>query len=313
MKYGIDIGHNAPPDTGAIGIKIEDNLTLDVGKRVIAKLRALGHEVIECKPSKASNVRDSLIQRCNTANNNRVDIYVSIHFNAFNSLANGTEIFAIGEQSRKVAKPVLDEIIKLGFFNRGVKSGTHLFVLRNTDMPSILIEGCFIDSQKDMGIFQPESMANAIVKGLTGQLPSDKVNQVPDEELNADISILRLQRALNKLKITDANGRPLKEDGRLYPETEFATEKLQTITGLQVTKIAGNTTWNVINLILSKRIIRLNHAGGPVVRYLQHRLAVEIDGVYGPQSEAAMKKFQKQNGLRTDGVIGPNTWNKIIF
>jgi N-acetylmuramoyl-L-alanine amidase len=313
MKYGIDIGHNVPPDTGAIGIKIEDNLTLDVGKRVIAKLRALGHEVIECKPSKASNVRDSLIQRCNTANNNRVDIYVSIHFNAFNSLANGTEIFAIGEQSRKVAKPVLDEIIKLGFFNRGVKSGTHLFVLRNTDMPSILVEGCFVDSQKDMGIFQAESMANAIVKGLTGQLPSDKVNQVPDEELNADITILRLQRALNKLKITDANGRPLKEDGRLYPETEFATEKLQRITGLQVTKIAGNTTWNVINLILSKRIIRLNHAGGPVVRYLQHRLAVEIDGVYGPQSEAAMKKFQKQNGLRTDGVIGPNTWNKIIF
>jgi N-acetylmuramoyl-L-alanine amidase len=313
MKYGIDIGHNASPDTGAVGIKVEDNLTLDVGKRVITKLRALGHEVIECKPSKASNVRDSLIQRCNKANNNKVDVYVSIHFNSFNTLANGTEIFAIGEQSRKIAKPVLDEIIKLGFFNRGVKSGTHLFVLRNTDMPSILVEGCFVDSQKDMGIFEPESMANAIVKGLTGQLPSDKVNQIPDEELNADITILRLQKALNRLKITDANGKPLKEDGRLHPETEFATEKLQTITGLQVTKIAGNTTWNVINLILSKRIIRLNHAGGPVVRYLQHHLGVEIDGVYGPQSETAMKKFQKQNGLRTDGVIGPNTWNKIIL
>lgn len=313
MKYGIDIGHNASPDTGAVGIKVEDNLTLDVGKRVITKLRALGHEVIECKPSKASNVRDSLIQRCNKANNNKVDVYVSIHFNSFNTLANGTEIFAIGEQSRKIAKPVLDEIIKLGFFNRGVKSGTHLFVLRNTDMPSILVEGCFLDSQKDMGIFEPESMANAIVKGLTGQLPSDKVNQIPDEELNADITILRLQKALNRLKITDANGKPLKEDGRLHPETEFATEKLQTITGLQVTKIAGNTTWNVINLILSKRIIRLNHAGGPVVRYLQHHLGVEIDGVYGPQSETAMKKFQKQNGLRTDGVIGPNTWNKIIL
>jgi len=313
MKYGIDIGHNAAPDTGAVGIKVEDNLTLDVGKRVITKLRALGHEVIECKPSKASNVRNSLIQRCNKANNNKVDVYVSIHFNSFNTLANGTEIFAIGEQSRKIAKPVLDEIIKLGFFNRGVKSGTHLFVLRNTDMPSILVEGCFLDSQKDMGIFEPESMANAIVKGLTGKLPSDKVNQMPDEELNADITILRLQKALNRLKITDANGKSLKEDGRLHPETEFATEKLQTITGLQVTKIAGNTTWNVINLILSKRIIRLNHAGGPVVRYLQHHLGVEIDGVYGPQSETAMKKFQKQNGLRTDGVIGPNTWNKIIL
>jgi N-acetylmuramoyl-L-alanine amidase len=32
MKFGIDIGHNSPPDTGAVGIKSEDVLTTDVGK-----------------------------------------------------------------------------------------------------------------------------------------------------------------------------------------------------------------------------------------------------------------------------------------
>jgi N-acetylmuramoyl-L-alanine amidase len=30
MKFGIDIGHNCPPETGARGIQIEDNLTLDL-------------------------------------------------------------------------------------------------------------------------------------------------------------------------------------------------------------------------------------------------------------------------------------------
>ncbi|BDI17705.1 N-acetylmuramoyl-L-alanine amidase [Nostoc cf. commune SO-36] len=312
MKFGIDSGHNCPPDTGARGIKVEDNLTLDVGNRVIAKLRALGNEVVVCKPSSASTVRDSLSKRCSTANASRVDIFVSIHFNAFNRQANGTEVFATSDTGRKIAKPVLDEIIKLGFFNRGVKSGSHLYVLKNTDMPAILIECCFIDSQKDMNLFNPETMANAIVKGLTGKLPSAPVSPVQDEEDNADATILRLQKSLNRLKITDRNGRALVEDGFTGANTKSAVEKFQTIVGVQSTGIANQATWNAINLILAKRIIRPNHAGGAVVRYLQYRLGVDNDGVYGPQTEVVVKNFQKQNGLDADGIIGPASWQKLI-
>jgi N-acetylmuramoyl-L-alanine amidase len=312
MKFGIDIGHNCSPDTGARGIKFEDNLTLDVGNRVIAKLKALGHEVISCKPDRADTVRESLSKRCEKANAAKVDIYVSIHFNAFNGQANGTELFATSDTGRKIAKPVLDEIVKLGFFNRGVKSGSHLFVLRNTNMPAILVEGCFIDSQKDMNLFNPEATANAIVKGLTGQVPNTPVNPVPDEEQNVDTSVLRLQKSLNRLKITDRNGKPLAENNQLGAETKSAIEKFQIIMGIQQTGLAGETTWNAINLILAKRIVRPNHAGGPVVRYLQHRVGVEVDGVFGPQTEAAIKKFQRQNGLLADGIVGGMSWQKLI-
>ncbi|MCF2149698.1 N-acetylmuramoyl-L-alanine amidase [Desmonostoc muscorum LEGE 12446] len=312
MKYGIDSGHNCPPDTGARGIKVEDNLTLDVGNRVITKLRALGHEVVVCKPSSASTVRESLSKRCATANASRVDVFVSIHFNAFNRQANGTEVFATSENGRKIAKPVLDEIVKLGFFNRGVKSGSHLFVLKNTDMPAILVECCFIDSAKDMNLFNAETMANAIVKGLTGKLPSSPVNPIPDEEDNIDTTIKRLQQALNRLKITDKNGKTLVEDGINGANTKSATEKFQTIIGVQTTGIADATTWNAINVILAKRIIRPNHAGGAVVRYLQYRIGVEVDGVYGPQTETAIKNFQRQNGLEDDGIVGPASWQKLI-
>ncbi|WP_026734118.1 N-acetylmuramoyl-L-alanine amidase [Fischerella sp. PCC 9605] len=312
MKFGIDIGHNCPPDTGARGIKFEDNLTLDVGNRVIAKLKALGHQVVECKPARASSVSESLRKRCATANANKVDTFVSIHFNAFNRQANGTEVFAVSDTGRRIAKPVLDEIVKLGFFNRGVKNGSHLFVLKNTDMPAILVEGCFVDSQKDMNLYNPEAMANAIVKGLTGQLPSTPVNPIEDEEQNPDTTTLRFQKALNRLKITDKNGKPLVENGTNDATTKSAIEKFQSITGIQQTGIAGDTTWNAINQILAKRIIRVNHAGGVVVRYLQYRLGVDIDGIYGPQTEAAMKKFQQQNGLTADGIVGPATWQKLI-
>ncbi|MBD2451752.1 N-acetylmuramoyl-L-alanine amidase [Nostoc sp. FACHB-152] len=312
MKFAIDIGHNCPPDTGARGIKVEDNLTLDVGTRVIEKLKSLGHEVILCKPQSASSVKDSLSQRVNKANANRVELYVSIHFNSFNGQANGTEVFAGSDTSRKYAKPVLDEIVKLGFFNRGVKSGSHLFVLRNTNMPAILVEGCFVDSQKDINLYNPEALANAIVKGLTGQLPTSPVNPVPDEEGNVDTTTLRLQKALNRLKITDKDNKPLVEDNVLGDATSSAVENFQKIVGIASSGVANTATWNALNLILAKRIIRPNHAGGTVVRYLQYRIGVDNDGVYGPQTEAAMKKFQQQNGLTADGIVGPNTWLKLI-
>ncbi|PAX52825.1 N-acetylmuramoyl-L-alanine amidase [Brunnivagina elsteri] len=312
MRFGIDIGHNCPPDTGARGIKFEDNLTFDVGNRVMSKLKALGHEVIECKPVRAGNVKDSLSRRCDKANDTKVDLFVSIHFNAFNQRANGTEIFATGEKGRKAAKPVLDEIVKLGFFNRGIKNGSHLFVLRNTKMPAILIESCFIDSQKDMTLFNSEAIANGIVKGLTGQLPKAPVVPVPDEESNIDTTVLRLQRALNRLKITDQDGKVLIEDNTIDVQTKKALERFQRIAEIQVTGIAGNTTWQAINQILAKRIIRPKHAGGPVMRYLQHRMGVEIDGVYGSETEDAVKRFQRQNGLLADGIVGPVSWQKLI-
>ncbi|MBN3963329.1 N-acetylmuramoyl-L-alanine amidase [Nostoc sp. NMS8] len=312
MKFGIDSGHNCPPDTGARGIKFEDNLTLDVGNRVIAKLRALGNEVVVCRPSSARTVTESLSKRCSTANSSRVDIYVSIHFNCFNGQANGTEIFATSDAGNKIAKPVLDEIVKLGFFNRGIKSGSHLYVLKNTDMPAILVEGCFIDSQKDMNLFDPEALANAIVKGLTGKVSSVPVRPVQDQEDDPDETILKLQKALNQLKITDKNGKALVEDGFTGANTKSAVEKFQTIIAVQPTGIADTTTWNAINIILAKRIIRPNHAGGAVVRYLQYRLGVDNDGVYGPQTEVIVKNFQRQNGLDADGIIGPASWQKLI-
>ena len=312
MKFGIDCGHNCPPDTGARGLKVEDVLTKDVGTRVIEKLKTLGHTVVNCNPSSASSVTQSLSKRCSNANANDVDVFVSIHFNSFNGKANGTEVFATSETGRKIAKPVLDEIVKLGFFSRGVKSGSHLYVLRHTNMPAILVEGCFLDSEKDMKLFNSEAMATAIVKGLTGKIAPEPVPPEPDEEDNPNTTVARLQKALNRLKIPDKNGKALVEDNTIDPETKSAIEKFQGIVGVQVTGIAGDTTWNAINQILAKRILRPNHAGGPVVRYLQHRLGIAVDGVYGPGTEAAIKKFQQQNGLTADGIIGPKSWDKLI-
>ncbi|MBD2136415.1 N-acetylmuramoyl-L-alanine amidase [Anabaena sp. FACHB-1237] len=334
MKFGIDIGHNCPPDSGATGIKSEDRLTMEVGNKVIDKLKSLGHTVIPCKPDSAGTVSQSLGRRCSKANSAGVDFYVSIHFNAFNGKANGTEVFAASDAGRKYAVPVLNEIVKLGFFNRGVKDGSHLYVLRNTNMPGILIECCFIDSQKDTDLYDGEKMATAIVKGLTGKVVGDNdqpdpkpaadpqspatpssassSNIIPNPADNKDTSILRLQKALNSLKITDRNGKPLVEDGSVGPATSSAVQKFQKIVGIIPAGTANQSTWNAINEILAKRVIQGTHASGVIIRYLQYRVGADPDGIYGPKTEAAIKRFQQQNGVTADGIIGSMTWQKLI-
>jgi hypothetical protein len=43
------------------------------------------------------------------------------------------------------------------------------------------------------------------------------------------------------------------------------------------------------------------------VRAVQEKLGVKADGVYGPRTRAAAKRFQRAHGLAVDGVAGPQT------
>src|SRR5947208_239347 len=53
--------------------------------------------------------------------------------------------------------------------------------------------------------------------------------------------------------------------------------------------------------------VKVRHRG-PAVRLVQQLVHVGVDGVYGPQTAAAVKAFQSAHGLTADGVIGPATW-----
>ena len=169
-KFAIDPGHNCAYDGGAAGVsKSENQLIMEVSKKVIKKLKALGHTVVDCRPRNARSFGDSLRRRSKKANQHNCDVFVSIHFNAFNGNAHGCEVLYISQAGKRIAAPVQKEISKLGFHDRGLKYRDDLHVLRATTMPAILVEGCFCDSWKDMKRFNAEKMATAIVKGLTGK------------------------------------------------------------------------------------------------------------------------------------------------
>jgi peptidoglycan DL-endopeptidase CwlO len=46
---------------------------------------------------------------------------------------------------------------------------------------------------------------------------------------------------------------------------------------------------------------------GPAVAALQSRLGIAADGIFGPQTAAAVRSFQARNGLVVDGIVGPQT------
>ncbi|HEU0249170.1 MAG TPA: peptidoglycan-binding protein, partial [Solirubrobacteraceae bacterium] len=46
---------------------------------------------------------------------------------------------------------------------------------------------------------------------------------------------------------------------------------------------------------------------GRQVRILQHKLGIAMDGVYGPQTEAAVRAFQQREGLPVDGTVSQQT------
>jgi hypothetical protein len=50
---------------------------------------------------------------------------------------------------------------------------------------------------------------------------------------------------------------------------------------------------------------------GKEVEDVQRYLKIKVDGDFGPKTEDAVKKFQKEKGLTADGIVGAKTWNAM--
>jgi peptidoglycan hydrolase-like protein with peptidoglycan-binding domain len=75
-----------------------------------------------------------------------------------------------------------------------------------------------------------------------------------------------------------------------------------------------------VQVTLSLPVLRRGqHPGEPPVQRLQFMLnfvggvdELEVDGIFGPKTEAAVRGFQANENLDADGIVGRQTWTALL-
>lgn len=133
----------------------EKRLTLSAIRTTKKYLEQLGYRVVL---TRAKDYFVPLNKRVDLANNAEAELFVSVHFNSCpNNTASGIEIYYFNstenksrtKNSKNLAHCVLTDVVKnTNAKSRGIKKG-QFCVIRETKMPSILIEAGFLTNPEE--------------------------------------------------------------------------------------------------------------------------------------------------------------------
>lgn len=175
MRVFLNPGHDLERDHGAInpknGLK-ECDVVADIGGLVKGYLEMAGCEVKMLQSDNLAGETPELPCVLDAANGWPADIFVSLHCNAADGSAQGTEtlVYADSGESAHLANCIQSQIIvSLETIDRGIKERPMLIVLNSTDMPAVLVEMAFVDNDEDAQFltFKADEFARAIARGIT--------------------------------------------------------------------------------------------------------------------------------------------------
>lgn len=299
MKIAVAGGHSkaAPGAHGYLDEYTEDRA---VASALLAELQRRGVEVTSCTNEKTTQGSE-LAEECRLANLSGADLFVAIHFNAASSTegTRGVETwFHTGSSAQSKAVAVTNKLAQaLGLPNRGAKATKGLYVLNHTNMPAILVEVCFVDAQGDANAYRvlgAQGVARAITDGILGANSQPAAQPVAKPAEPASKPASKPSAKIDEWV------------GRLQAECNAQGFSKQV-----VDKIAGKIT-------LAGCPTCRKGARGKITALIQERLNAKgfncgaIDGIFGSGTENAVKAFQRAMGLTADGIVGVNTWTKLL-
>ncbi len=294
----------------------------------LADCLRVGYYILDVKPNRQDL---SVSARVNVINRAMPTLVYTFAYNAAGdgqsfSSANGIETYyspinQFATESRELTTDVYNEAVSAtGLNGRGVKT-LDIAVLSAVRVPSGLIEAGFMTNFEEAKLMidpdYQQVIGRSAAKGVSQFL---NVNYIPIE--NDSFATLRvgdrgrLVRYLQfMLKIDGYNISSV--DGIFGQNTQNAVIAFQQANNLTPDGIVGPKTWNSINLLNPQNRVLRKGSIGSEVKYLQRKLYSKlypvgtIDGIFGSNTERAVKDFQQENGLTVDGIVGPKTWSAI--
>ena len=329
-EHGVDPptpGKRTPVLPGLSRQIYENEVNRAVKNKFIEGCLRNGFSVYDVKPEK-SDV--SISARVTRVNRQKLTLLVTFGYNAFgaglnfNSAAGITVFYSPqnsqATRSRQLAEEVYEALVG-GTLQRGrgVQTLTDAGVLTNVDCPSILVESGFMTNLREAQLMLDPiyhvEVGEETVKGVCNYLG---VPYIPREIEKYPIIrfgsrgnfVTLLQFILNEA------GYAVAVDGIFGNGTRNAVVAFQQNNSLSPDGIVGASTWRTLLSLPPYPVLRRGD-GGEWVMFLQRLLESYlfpvggVDGVFGANTESAVKRFQESKGLVRDGIVGPKTWEAL--
>jgi peptidoglycan hydrolase-like protein with peptidoglycan-binding domain len=160
--------------------------------------------------------------------------------------------------------------------------------------------------------------AAAVLPAATGVATADNSSSTHSAVANASQSLLRTgSQGPSVARVQSAIG--ISADGVYGPGTAASVRAFQDANGLTVDGVVGPQTWSALGLgtwsgstslastATASASTASSHSGRATVTDVQRVVGVSPDGVFGPKTDAAVKRWQRAHGLTVDGIVGPAT------
>lgn len=307
----------------------ENEFNFSAKNAFLADCLRIGFNILDVKPNRQDL---SVSSRVTIVNRAKPSALVTFAYNAYGdgttfSSANGIEGFysplnPYATQSRNFADLVYSSILLATNLNgRGVKP-LDVGMLSNVNTIATLVECGFMTNFREAKLMLDPDFVNAV--GRSACRGVCQYFNVQYTEIDDFVfPVLRLGSSGNlvkylQFKLSNLGYSVGNIDGVYGRNTQSAVRAFQQANGLTADGIVGRRTWYKLNnLTPQARTLRLGSYGAEV-RYLQQKLYSKlypvgtIDGIFGRQTEQAVKDFQTENGLIADGIVGKDTWVLIL-
>ncbi|MDY2699542.1 MAG: N-acetylmuramoyl-L-alanine amidase [Lachnospiraceae bacterium] len=170
----LDAGHGGS-DFGATYLgrmEKDDNLRL-----TLAVGRILENAGVNVIYTRTGDVYESPAEKAAIGNAADADYFVSIHRNSspYDNQYTGIEslVYDPYGAAARMAENINQQLVNVGYVNQGVNERKNLAVLRRTNMPAVLVEAGFINTDRDNMLFDSRfnETAQAIADGILMSLP----------------------------------------------------------------------------------------------------------------------------------------------